>query len=119
VRDLPEEVREQEDERDHAAQPRPRRSQVPPGGRNEEGDENGEAEKEHGDLRQEPEAGEEAEEEPEAGLVPFQNQQQHVGGRHLEELVEGVHRDERPEHEEVGRDEDRECGEPLGEPAAP
>ncbi len=54
---------------------------MPPGWREQQGDENGEAEKEHGDLRQEPEAGEEAEEEPEkAEPVPIQDQHQHVGG---------------------------------------
>ena len=38
-----------------------------------DGNEDSEAEKECGDLRQEPQAGEKAEEEPEAELVPFQD----------------------------------------------
>jgi hypothetical protein len=52
-------------------------------------------------------------------LVPLEDKQQDVGGRDPEELVEGVHRDERPEHEEVGRHEDRERRYALGEGAAP
>ena len=92
---------------------------MPPGGSEQQGDKDGEPEREHGQLGQQPQTGEEPEEQPEARFVPLEDEQQDVGGRHLEELVEGVHREKCPEHEKVGRDEDRERGYALGEPAAP
>jgi hypothetical protein len=92
---------------------------VSPGGREQQSDKDREPEREHGQLGQQPQTGEEPEEQPEERLVPLEDEQQDVGGRDLEELVEGVHRGKRPEHEEVGRADDRECGEALGEAAAP
>jgi hypothetical protein len=91
---------------------------VLPGGRQQHGDEDREAEVEHGELRQQPETRDEAEQEPEPGPVVLQDQDQDVGPEYPEELVESVHREPGPEDEQGRWDQGRESGEALREAAA-
>src|SRR5215216_5812995 len=73
VLDLPEDVRKQESESDHATDPRPQCTQMSPGWSEQQGDEDRESEEQHGNFSQQSQAYDKPEKQPQSRQISLEN----------------------------------------------
>ncbi len=119
VRRLPDQMRQEEENRDRATQPDPGAAEVPALGSEQQPGEHPAAEEEHAVLVLQAEAADQAEEKPELRIATLDDADHRQSPERPEEDVEGVHRKD-VEGKEVDRsDQSAQCREDLGEPPAP
>ena len=115
---VPQEIREGQDEGEEAGQDEPPVPEKAPVRRGEEPDDHRGAEDEHRLLVLEAQAGEQAEEEPEAGLSGPDDARGHEGAAGPDQRLDGVHREVAVEDVGERGDDDRDGREGAGTPAA-
>src|SRR6266480_3106090 len=102
--DVPQQVRQKNEQRDRAADPEPRASKHTPMRGHEQAETHGGAEDQHRIFVFEAESGDDSEPDPELFVAGFDNAYQQPGAAYPEQRLESVHSQQIVPSENTGRD---------------